>query len=181
MSAVREGHGISEPSWSSSIRGRQVCPAKSYRDLPFWGRRDSTYFTVKAGLPTSPAPFPQSAELCRAASLTFKLSHLLKCNKAGPEASLQQAKLPYRVLCPSVPPADSQEQDKEESPDTRHMHWRSSHASTSAGPDIADTLRPEISQLRLALKHLFTIRTSRCTPWPTVRWEAAKPFSLPGG
>lgn len=114
------------------MKGRQVCPAKSQGESQFWGPRDSISFIHIAGCPTSAAPFLQSAELCQAASLTSELSCLLTWGKAGPTAILQQAKPLSRVPCPSVPLLTARKR-KARNPGT---HWRSSHPSTSAGPDI---------------------------------------------
>lgn len=119
--------------WSSWIKGRQVCPAKSQGDSHFWGPRDSIYFTCIAVSPASPVPFLQSAELCRAASLSSKLSCILMWSKAGLMAILQQAKPPSRARCAPPFVLLTARKRKARNPDT---HQRSSHPSTSAGSDI---------------------------------------------
>jgi len=144
---------VSLTQLSSSIKGRQVMPCQITQAC-FPTR--SIYFTHREEFATPPAPCPLSTELCGAASLTAKFSHLLKWSKAGPAAIPGQAQLPHGVLHPSVPPPDTQEQDAGESLEAQHTCRRSVCPRAPTHLAVGNS-RPGISQLGLALECLFAV------------------------
>lgn len=110
------------PSWHSSMKDKAGVPCQITQGLCLLGSQRRNLFHKHGRTPGSLAPFPWSAELCGAASLTFKLSHLLKGNKARPVARLGQTKLSYGLSYLSVPLADAQEQDEGESLENQYAH-----------------------------------------------------------
>lgn len=125
-----------------------MCPARSHRDSAFWDPRDAIYFTNMAGLLDHLHHFPgqQSSVGQHHSPLNSPTSS--RGTKPGqwPDLDKQSSLMGCRIcLFPWQTPRNKMKGKAWKT----NMHTR--EVSASACPDIGDSLRPEISQLRLVL------------------------------